>query len=463
VATPRAQLTIPLSPRVVGLAGLGLAFVCGALIGRGPATGVGFLLLLAYLPLVLFNLPAAIAIWIVVTFVKHLPAVSIGPTAISLLVIMGWAGSLAGRRSARSVRGALADHPVVPGLAAALLGWMTLSALWADDAGAVWGKSWQWYVALLTLVIVAGTVRTRRQVEIVMAGFIAGAVLSVTIGLIANGLAGTTSAYETATSTEGRLQGGSGDPNYLAAGIVPALALCGGLLQVWRDALARLALWLAMLVLVVGLVATQSRGGMLAAIVALLTAIVISKGRRAVLLSAVAALLAVGGVWLAANPDAVDRLTRTDQGGDGRSDLWAVAWAMGSQKPFTGVGLDNYEKQAGDYVLEVGTLRFAGLVAERPHVTHNAYLQAFAELGIPGLLLLLATFAATVVAAWEGARRFARNGDRDGTALARALVVALAGMMTASVFLSNGEDQRMWLLMGLAPTMLVLAERAKRG
>jgi O-antigen ligase len=294
-----------------------------------------------------------------------------------------------------------------------------------------------------------------------MAGFIAGAVLSVTIGLIANGLAGSTSAYETATSTEGRLQGGSGDPNYLAAGIVPALALCGGLLQIWRDALARLALWLAMLLLIVGLVATQSRGGALAAITALLAAIVISKGRRAVLLAGVTALLAVGGVWLAANPEAVDRFTRTDQGGDGRSDLWAVAWAMGSQKPVTGVGLDNYEKQAADYVLDVGTLQFAGLVAERPHVTHNAYLQAFAELGVPGILLLLSVFGATVITAWQAARRFARNADREGTALARALVVGLVGMMTASVFLSNGEDQRMWLLMGLAPAMLVMAERTR--
>jgi O-antigen ligase len=450
----RADAPIPISPRMVAAAGLGAAFVCGALIGRGPATGIGFLALLFYAPLVLLNLPLALALWVVITFVKYLPVVSIGPNAASLLVLVGWAGAAAGRR--RQVRAALRAQ-VLPALGGVLVAWLSLSGLWADSVADSFGKLWEWAVAVLVLVVVAGTVRTRRHVELVMAGFVAGAVLSVTIGLVANGLAGASSAYETATATEGRLQGGSGDPNYLAAGIVAAIAVAGGLLQVWRDALARLALWISLLVLVVGLVATQSRGGLIAAVVATGVAIVVNKHRRGALLGAVALLLAAGAVWLAANPAAVERFTTTDQGGNGRSELWSVAWAMGTDRPLTGVGLNNFRERSPDYVSQIGGLQFVELISERPHVVHNTYLQAFAETGLIGLGLLLAVFVSALLSARAAAHRFFAAGDARAAELARAVLVALAGAMTASFFLSNGEDGRTWLLMGLALGLLAIS------
>ena len=128
--------------------------------------------------------------------------------------------------------------------------------------------------------VVATTITTRKQVLLVMLGFVCGAVLSVVIGLVVNGLSGVSSAYETATQTEGRLSGGSGDPNYLAAGVVPAIVLAAGLFQQLKGALSRLGLGVALVILVTGLAATQSRGGLLAAIGALVASLVIMRGRR---------------------------------------------------------------------------------------------------------------------------------------------------------------------------------------
>jgi hypothetical protein len=61
-----------------------------------------------------------------------------------------------------------------------------------------------------------------------------GVVLSVLVGLANDGLCGGTATTETLTSTEGRLKGGLGDPNILAAAIVPAIVLAAALILIVR-------------------------------------------------------------------------------------------------------------------------------------------------------------------------------------------------------------------------------------
>jgi O-antigen ligase len=102
------------------------------------------------------------------------------------------------------------------------------------------------------------------------------------------------------------------------------------------------------------------------------------------------------------------------------------------------------------------------LLIGRRIVVHNMYLQTWVELGAVGLLLYLLVAAASLRAGWRASRAFERAGDRDLTALARAAVLAVAGALTASIFLSNLDDRRTWVLLGLGPALLALSNVTRR-
>ena len=149
---------------------------------------------------------------------------------------------------------------------------------------------------------------------LVIGGFVLGIVLSVAVGLVHDGLGGGPPG-ETLTSTEGRLKGGLGDPNVLAAAIVPAIALAAGLLVVVRGRV-RVILLACIGILVLGLGATQSRGGALAAVVALVVALLVMRNHRKPVLIAAIGIAAVGVAYFSAYPQGWDRMTKSD-GGNG--------------------------------------------------------------------------------------------------------------------------------------------------
>ena len=111
--------------------------------------------------------------------------------------------------------------------------------------------------------------------------------------------------------------------------------------------------------------------------------------RRAQALVWLAVTISVGAVWFAASPSAWQRVTSFNDGGNGRTELWHVAWEITKDHPVNGVGLNNYTIQAPLYVRKPGALRSVALIADKPHVVHNTYLQMLAEAGVIGLVLML--------------------------------------------------------------------------
>jgi O-antigen ligase len=306
------------------------------------------------------------------------------------------------------------------------------------------------------LVVLLTSVRTERDIRLVVVAIVAGTLFSVLIGLAAGGLGEAGAGVETATATEGRLQGGADDPNFLASAIVPAVVLAVALAGLVR-ARQRPALLAAIVVLVVGLVATQSRGGALAAIAALLASLVVMRGRRGHVLAVVALVAAVALAYVAVSPGALSRLTSAEDRGNGREDLWVVASRMADEHPVTGVGLDNFRVRSAEYVREPGSLQFVDLIAERPHEVHNTYLQLLAETGVVGAALFVAVVALALRSAGTAARRLAAAGRRELAQLARAVLVANVGLLAAGVFLSTGSRALFWILLALGPALLGLA------
>lgn len=428
------------------------AVVVGTAMAIEPLAGVTVLVGLCYVPVVLVNLPLGIALWLPIVFLAELSLPVPAGAAAGILVILAWVGTARTRDAwARPV---LEANRGLLGLIALLLVWLTLSALWATDPGLVGSQIVRWYAAGLLVVILITTISTERNVWLLAGAFIAGAVLSLIFGL-----AGPDPPV--ADSPGGRLYGGSGDPNYSAAGFLAGIILAAGLLGATRRTEVRVPAVAAILALAAGLAATQSRGATVGAAVAALAALVLYKGRRRQVLVVIGAALSSIALIFALWPAGWDRVTGFDEP-QPRSELWLVATRIASDHPLTGVGLNNFTAESPRYVREPGALKYVEVIADKPLVVHNTPLQLVVDTGPLGLILYASIALLCLRAALLAAKRFDARGQDALAGFSRATAVAIIAMLAVSFFLSNGSDLRTWLLFALGPTLLSIATRAPR-
>lgn len=439
---------------VVALAGLalGLAFLA---VGLQRATSL--LLGMAFLVPALLNLPLAVVLWAPFSFLPPLEFVGVAPTAAAVAILLAWLPAM--RDRAGAIRAALRLHAPLLATAGLLLGWVTVSLSWATapDSGA--STVWQWWFAGAAFAIAVSSVTTARHLRMLVVALVAGAVGSAVIGFAGESLASSASALELAAEDRRRLGSFLDDPNYVAAGLVAAIVLATGLVSRGRPVVNG-ALMAAVVLLAAAFAATESRGALVAAAVAAVAALVLYTGRRSQVLLFFAAAVGVAAFFFATTPDAWERVSEFDSTGSGRSSLWKVAWRITEDHPVAGVGLGNFVEEAPGYTRQPGQLEVVRNVAERPHVTHNVYLQFLAETGFVGVSLFVALVLSCMRAGWRAALVFDRKGDRDMAALARACLVALIAFAAASAFISNGNDVRLWLLLALGPIAYGVALRA---
>jgi O-antigen ligase len=438
----------PGTETVVATAGV----LSAALVSVGLATdvplGVGLMLGALYAALVVVNFPLAVCLWVPLAFLEGFTAFNYGGKAAGLLLIVGWLGALKTGVATTSV---LRRHRRLVEVLGLFVVWISLSVAWAPDSSRALGDLWHWYAVAVIFVVVASTVNTRTTFRLICGAFVAGAVISVLASAATGNLL-------SGTGTQ-RLASAVGDPNYLAMGLVAGLAIAAALAVGLSSPGWRWLLVVVIAVLAAGVVATQSRGGMVAALATGVAAVAIFKGRRKQVLGLVLVAAAVATVSFALDPHAWQRVTRPDARGAGRIDLWTVAWNISGDHPINGIGIRNFGVVAPDYVRTVGPLEHVDLVADRPRVVHNTYLQFLAETGIVGLSLFVILTLGCLRAGLKAAGRFRALGAGDLEVLAQGVVVALVGMLAAGFFLSSGIDRRMWVLFALGPAALEVAQR----
>jgi O-antigen ligase len=387
-------------------------------------------------------------------FLREVPLPLPVGAGVGLLVVLAWLGTTAERR--RWARHVVAENRRLLLLLAVLLAWITVTGAWAGDLGLYGLGVYRWWTAALLFVIVATSASDAGKVRLLMAAFVAGAVLSVLVGLT-----GFHPPLVETSSTRGRLYGGSGDPNFSAVGYLAGIILAAGLLASARRPPARLALLGALAVLAAGLAATQSRGALVGAAAAIVAALALYPRRRARVLAVVAAATAVVALVLSAVPGA-ERILVGEQTREPRADIWLVAWRVASDHPLAGVGLDNFSRASAGYIREPGSLQYGELFVDRPVVAHNTFLQLLADTGIAGVLLFAAFVLGCLAAAVRAARRLDAQRRPALASCARAVAVAIVAVVAASLFLSNAPDPRTWLLLALGPTLLSLASASTR-
>jgi O-antigen ligase len=439
-----------------------IAAMLGALAGFDPKLAIGGSLAIGFVLLAFTNLAAGLVVFTFMTFAEFaLPAGAASLTkAAGLLLVLAWLAKVATEREAGKTF--IQAHPVETYLIIAFLGWGAFSVSWSETPSGTLDNLFRYFLNFTVVVITYTAYRRREDINLALYAWVAGTFFTAAYGLVGS--------PSTASPEDVRLASTVGDANELAMVLVAGTTLSIAVaINARRSPALRLAASGTAGLALFALVLTGSRSGVLALAAAVITTVLVAgPGSRAKALFAAGALSVVAIVFFVAfAPPAIkERITQTLPGQvpntEGRSTIWQVGWRMAKDNPVKGVGLGSFETSSIHYVLEPGSLERADQVIDTPKVAHNIYLQAFAELGVVGLAMLVSILAFPIVCALRAARRFTKAGDAEMNIISRAVVVALAAFLTSNFFLSSQFDKQLWLLIALAPPLLAIASAAQR-
>ena len=252
------------------------------------------------------------------------------------------------------------------------------------------------------------------------------------------------------------------DGNDFGWGLIVMLPFILYLMVGKRSLLTRAFGAAGLLLSLVGIVGTGSRGATIALVgcVLLFWATV---AKRKLLFVGVAAA-GVVAVMLLAPPSYFARMNslknvEDDNSAQGRLRAWRAARQMALDYPL-GVGANNFNSAYGRYYIPADT---AGWAANRWMSTHSCYFKVLAEYGYPGLILFLSILVVTFKDNMLSARRLRRA---EGAAVFDAewpllLNVALVGYAICAIFLGGITYPHLYLLAGLTVATTRVSLRAE--
>jgi len=258
------------------------------------------------------------------------------------------------------------------------------------------------------------------------------------------------------------------DSNDLGVVMIVGLPLTLLLLTVDRGAKR----WFLLSILV-GIAATMarsgSRGGFLGFVAVGFAALILVKNvsawRRLAVLAAAVTALAAGapaGYWKQMRTilEPKEDYNYTDI--DGRKAVTQRGIAYMAQYPVFGLGIDNFARAECSISPKLASLRRNGPM--RCTAPHNSYVQAGAELGVPGLLVWVSLVLVGIFAPARLRRRLPsswRNGTDSERFLYGAtsfLAVAMIGFAVTSFFVSFAWMDPIYLLAAFLTGLYVAAE-----
>jgi O-antigen ligase len=336
--------------------------------------------------------------------------------------------------------------------AAAYAFWALTSTLWTVDLGHTEFLLGSLAIALVYMFAFAGLLTSRRELQYVLSAF---AVTAFAVGILAIVGFFLSLPFELES---GRTSGGTGDPNFFATYQIIALPLVLVLASVAAKRWVRIALHVTVLIIIASVFTSVSRGGLLTLMIVVGLMLVLpartvfrSTRQKAALLI----IVAVGGFtsFQAAGPEVATRINsifQQDKTGSGRLNDWRGAWLSIQERPVLGLGYGTFVGESIDLIRRTPGADLVNFQLREPgEAVHSVYIGTTAELGFPGLFLLLGLLVSTGRALRKTARRGQLAGDWFLARTANALFLGLVGWAFASIFLSSETSRSLWTIVGL--------------
>jgi O-antigen ligase len=381
----------------------------------------------------------------------------IGPLAsIRPLVLVAGLGLILYALDRTPARSIAALKQPMPLIVLFILGWATLGAPFALYPGlAVTMLSDKLYKMGLLFLLCAAAVRNLHDVRRLMFVYAIAAVIYSAHQVMLGGYRGAGA--------------GGYDANDAAMFIVSALPILVYFLLHERGAVVKLSLGAGLLICLIAVVKSGSRGGFLALVAVLAYTVLASRSIRMPMRLGIGVFVVTGFVFVSMNePEYIDRiktLGALDEDYNshelfGRKLLWRRGAEYMFANPMLGVGLENF------YVAEaqhpVVTSRIESGLGAKYSAPHSQWVQAGAELGFPGLLAFAALYIFPLVQFRRWSARARRRDGRDAkphevASMADALAGTLLALAVAGTFLSQAYGLAVWAAFGLSAGFLKAA------
>jgi O-antigen ligase len=313
---------------------------------------------------------------------------------------------------------------LVQWLAMALFVWFCCSYFWTINPEATLEKLRGYFQEMMIVGLVWEFVDSPSDLRALLRAYVAGSWVLAVLTVAAAGSIAATAAGAMRYAAAGQ------DPNDVARYLDIGFPLAALLLNSERKWPGRL---LALGYLPLGLIAvllTASRGGFIAALIALAgCGVLLFRGHAKMVIGGMLALPAIAAVvWFGVSREVFERLATIPgqfQGGDlnQRTNIWSLGWEAFVRSPLIGSG-------AGCFVAAAGL--------NPGDTAHNTTLSILVGGGLCALLLAVCILVAVAWAAFE----------TRGT-LRMALVTALLIWMVASLAATVEESRTTWLLLGV--------------
>jgi putative inorganic carbon (HCO3(-)) transporter len=460
VATPRHRPSVGVRTSFLPAAAGGSALLLGILAAIHPELALPAMIGLILVPIIFARPIVGLCALVFLSFLETYSALSgvVSATKIvGAILVLTWLGFAATSKSRHwSNHGLLSREPLLAATLLLLIGWAAASLAWAEVPATARSSVIRFGLNFALFPIALVAIRTRQHVLWLVGTFVAGAFTAVALGLLDGSIH--------SAASEDRLTGAGLNPNqlgtYLAAVVLVAATLTAN--RRWSPT-ARAAAAAVTALGGVAVLMTLSRGALVGLAAALVLApLAIGRGRRgiALLFVIVAVIGSVSWYTAFAPAGAVERVTHPEQGGGtGREDMWRVGWRIVEDRPFVGVGAGNFPEASIHYLLRPGSTQNDENVVDKKKVAHNIYLTVLSELGTVGFALFALILGQCLVRALQAARRFEECGDLTMELVARGLFLALVSFFVADFFSSALYSKQLWVLLAIAPALLVIAER----
>lgn len=346
------------------------------------------------------------------------------------------------------------------GVACAYASWAVASGLWTSSQSGTLELLGSLAVALAYTAAFAMLLTTRAELRAVLAVAALAAIVTGAAEVV---------GYAIGPGTRGGA--GVGDPNFAAAYLLVALPLVLVVAAEERNARWRAAILGGAVLVALGVLATLSRGGLIALGVLFVAALFLparalfrSRRSKRRLLLGVAVVVALAFALGGAGASRFETLYNNAGTGAGRLNEWRAAWSVIDARPLLGVGYGAFQAQSNELMRQTPGVDLATFsLRQNGSQAHSAYVGSAAELGIPGFALFVALLVVTGGTLLRTALLADRRGERLVMRTAFALLAGLAAWAAASIFLSTETSRPLWIILGLAvalPRLLRTSEHS---